>query len=381
MKIKITFSLLTFLMLSSVAQNQWSGSSSSDFYDVENWDPIEGSVPVSMDSYKECRIGQATVPPVYNSNGKFFVIKMEEGGHLTVTNLLYADKLFATMNVTSDIIVKDGGIINVRNANSSVQGGTITVLDGGRFECKSSINFIWGRWDSDDCTFNLLGGTADFTQFVPFRNGYINSAKIVCAGGGVGTFTGTQANDWASNGKIIPAEGSVLVYDENTTSRLSSIDLVLPVDTAIAITGGKYSLPDYFELYATGDTANAAEVTITQTPAAGTEYFSSTVVNVKVSVIDYFGNTLLDTLELTLSDVATALPQHKNQSVILSSTSDGLILDVDNTYRVTIYTLSGKIVKTFKANKGLTNINLAQGFYLVNCVNGDCVYTTKISIK
>lgn len=377
---KLSTLLLMLMFLSGLSsQNIWDGSESTDFADVDNW-----SGDQNFDKYATCNIGAAALPCVYNSNAKTFVVEMLDSGHLTVTNTFYVDKLFMNVGAAkSNIVIKDGGLVSIRNGASTVAEGTITVLDGGTFECKSGIYFIWGRWDNDSCFFNLFGGTADFSTFAPWRNGYINDAQIVCKGGGVGTFAkASDITDWAAAGKLIPAEGSILSYDAvNSPTTLSSIDLALPASLDTTLEGGAYSLPDLFHTYATGDTANAATVAVVQTPAAGTVYNGVAQVNVKVSATDALGNVLVDSLMLNINDVATPVCATNEKHIAIYSAGGMLMLQADKLSEVHIYALSGALVKSSMINEGKHAISLEPGLYVVRVSCDDRDYMKKIIVK
>lgn len=312
------------------------------------------------------------------------VIEMLTDGDLTISALFNIDKLFASTTAAgSNIVIKDGGSVSIRNGTSAVSHGSITVLDGGAFDCKSGIYFIWGRWDNDSCFFNLHGGTANFTSFAPWRNGYINDALITLKGGGVGTFaSAANITDWSGAGKLVPAKGSLLTYDAvNSPTTLSSIDLNLPeaIDTTVSVED--YILPDFVSLYATGDTANTGSITVVQTPTAGTSYSEDQEVEVIVNANDALGNSITDTLTVTIGDVVTQLNQSKNVAVNIYSTLNSLRISTDEYSTYTVYALSGKVINQGAISNGSTDLQLNEGIYITKVSNSSGIHTEKVIVR
>lgn len=373
---------LVFVFLSCTiftAQNIWEGTASSDYADLDNW-----SGDKDLSSYQRCKIGEALNPCVYSSAGNAMIIEMLTGGDLTISAPFNIDKLYASATaVGSNIVIKDGGSVSIRNGNSAVSHGSITVLDSASFDCKSGIYFIWGRWDNDSCFFNLFGGTANFSCFAPWRNGYINDAKIICKGGGVGTFaSAANITDWAEAEKLVPAEGSLLTYDAvNSPKTLSSIDLNLPESIDTSATAENYVLPDFFATYATGDTDNAATITVVQTPAAGTSYENNQKIEIIIDATDALENNIKDTVTITIGDIVTDLQKGKQIVANLYPTAYGLKISAEKYSNYSIYALSGKMVCSGVLQNGTANITLDKGVYIAKVNQGSGTYTEKVLIR
>lgn len=371
--------LFVIISLSGLsAQNIWDGSESTDFADTANWGGDQ-----LFPTYAMCSIAGGDHPCVYNSNAKTFIVEMLDSGSLTVTNTFYVDKLYAYVGAEkSNIIIKDGGLVSVRNAASFVGRGNITVLDGGAFDCKSGISFIWGRWDSDSCFFNLSGGTANFSTFAPWRNGYINDAQIICKGGGVGTFkTASNITDWSAADKLVPAEGSLLTYDAvNSPTTLSSIDVDIPVSLDTIAIDGEFVMPNVFEAYATGDIDNASTITVVQTPIAGTVYNDGDKVTVYVTATDALNNVLNDSIEVKVG-VPTPLNDKNEVQLKMYSSNGNLYINVNQLSLLQVYALSGAVVKNNVVAEGLSVLPLEKGIYIVSVQTGSKKTCQKISVE
>ncbi len=387
MKKFFTYAAMLCMFVSAFSQNVWDGSESTNFSDTANW-----SGDQDLTNYTTCNIGSGTYASIYNANGKFYNITMIDGGDLTVTNTLYANRLTVNSDgANSNIVVKDGGLLSVRNSasdNGNVGYGTITILDGGAFECKSNIYFIWGRWTGESCTFNLYGGTANFTQFAPWRNGYTsNTAQIVLKGGGVGTHSSGSLKTWAENDKVVPAEGSLLTYTPTEPNRMSSIDLPLADSYNEAGLDGVFTVPSYFDVYATGDLEYDTTITVTQTPEPGTLFYEGNLYTIEVNATDYFGNTISKSIEISVYGIATEVASSQTPKINIYPNPSGgtfTLSGIESDTKVSIYNTSGKEVYqndfTNCVNQTI-NSNLPAGIYLIKVDAPNLSLTKKLVIQ
>lgn len=310
--------LLFFGVSTMNAQFTWDGSTSTDFGDTTNW---SGPTQPTYEQWEAgYHIGPAANPCVYGETilAEYYNINMLDGGVFELNDYMYLNQLNVDSGSTSTIIINDGGGINTRSSSGVTSGGTIIVKTGGKFEAKG---YLWGRYDGDDAVIKVEGGILDFSNFWAWRNGVsANYSRVYLSNGGIMRHADASTMvGWAQDGGILPAEGSLLVYDEGNPDTIKSLDVMFPAELE---EDGPYELPEFFEMYSSGDAAANATITVTQTPAAGTVLDEAGVQEVDIIAVDYFG----DTIEATIAVNVMIKEKRPNYSYIQSNDGMGLIV-------------------------------------------------------
>lgn len=140
-------------------------------------------------------------------------------------------------------------------------------------------------------------------------------------------------------------------------------------------------MPDFVSLYATGDTANAGSITVVQTPTAETSYSEDQEVEVIVNANDALGNSITDTVTVTIGDVVTQLNKSKDVSVNIHSRSNSLRISTDEYSTYTVYALSGKVISQGAISNGSTDLQLNEGIYITKVSNSSGIHTEKVIVR
>ncbi|WP_258104208.1 T9SS type A sorting domain-containing protein [Marinoscillum sp. MHG1-6] len=309
--------LATLHMSFAQGSYTWTGATSSDFEDPANW---SGDVPTFTANDGVFNIGAGSNPCVWGATqtgGQYYTVVMQEGGEFHVNDTLFLDYLSAPMGTNANVYINDGGLINNRATAQAyiMQGANIHIEAGGKMEAKPF--YIWGRWGDDDCQLYVEGGLVDMTGFAPWRNGVAsNTARVhVSSGGIVQHSTGTTLSGWGTDGGILPADGSLLVYvtDDDT---ISAVDVAFP--EIVTLTEGQ-PIGEVFAMASSGDATANATITTVQEPSAET-VVAAGLAKVSVTATDFFGNVIEGTVKVNVVNATAKAVAYVTNDATLDET-------------------------------------------------------------
>ena len=287
---KVETKLLT---LNLIDGSYWIGGESTDFRTAANWGGTQ-----SFANYSRFHVGaieDSNFECTWSRNGNQTNMSVLDGGKLIIAGgTMNADYLYTYG--TGEIVIKGTGALSSRH-NYDFNSGTVTLLEGANFNCKSGRVFSMAYDTLTEATLNIFGGTSYITSSIRFGKGM---AHINMKDGGLAYFADTATIMAAIDSSYIkPVEDAVLVYD--SAAWISSVSFPVPdyrYET-LSNADSTFALPDYVEMFMVGDSLN--NVTVVQTPAAGTVYTKAPgEMSVVVEATDYFGNVVTKTMTVNL---------------------------------------------------------------------------------